>query len=208
MSYINDLIFVLRGLRMVVEAGVKAQQEVSQIIWSNSSLKVTLQALPTNPPIPSTPTPELTKDIVQRALVVAHGFRQYAVMHIPNFNSELGNMSKLEMDQQTKDEIDELNREFNKTFESLKVSQNNPSPPSKPDIVLPLENLELTDEIEKLQNSEKLENTKGTLKTINKEILGENVKSQEVVPNTAAAFASGITAKPSAKKKIKIAVSM
>ncbi|KAM3968837.1 ubiquinone biosynthesis protein COQ8, mitochondrial [Aphomia sociella] len=121
MSHINDLIGVVRGLRLVVEAGLKVQQENSRLIWNNSTVKSLIQSCPTNPLTAYKLTPDITKDFFERALVVAHGFRQYAVMHAPNLESDLE--KKAEMDPQLKDEIDELNREFNKTFESLKKAE-------------------------------------------------------------------------------------
>ncbi|KOB76396.1 Uncharacterized protein OBRU01_05825, partial [Operophtera brumata] len=119
MSHINELIGVLRGLRLVAEAGIKLQQEASQLIWYNSSFKNVLQNIPTNTLTQTKPNPDLAKDILERAMVVAQGFRQYAVMHIPNLNTDL----EKEMDPRMKEEIDELNREFNKTFETLKKSE-------------------------------------------------------------------------------------
>lgn len=215
MSHINDLIGVLRGLRMVTEAGLKVQQEASQVIWNNSSFKALLQALPTNPPTLSTPTPDLAKDIVQRALVVAQGFRQYAVMHVPNFNPDVE--TKAEMDPQTKDEIDNLNREFNKTFESLEKSQH--VKPSDNVIISPIENVVKEVTRRKIQTpmAETLKSKKemqpsqakvpGSAKKMQPsqaELASAKVNTQ-VEPNIAAA--SGAIAKPSAKKKLKVAVS-
>ncbi|XP_047040351.1 atypical kinase COQ8B, mitochondrial-like isoform X1 [Helicoverpa zea] len=119
MSHINDLIGVLRGLRLVVEAGVKAQAEASTLIWNTSSLKPLLSNCPTNP-LAMNPNPPSAKELMERAFVVAHGFRQFAAMHVPNVNASTASP---EMDQQTKDEIDELNREFNRTFDTLKKVQ-------------------------------------------------------------------------------------
>lgn len=135
MSHINELIGVLRGLRLVAEAGVKLQQEASQLIWYNSSLKTVLQNIPTNTLTQTKPSPDLAKDILERAMVVAQGFKQYAVMHIPNLNTDL----EKEMDPRMKEEIDELNREFNKTFESLKKSEITVA--SSVEFVAPLENI-------------------------------------------------------------------
>ncbi|CAH0577849.1 unnamed protein product [Chrysodeixis includens] len=115
MSHINDLIGVLRGLRLVVEAGAKIQQETSSLIWNNSSLRPLLTNCPTN--TFSFNSNSNANDLVDRALVVAHGFRQFASMHLPNITN---NTVQPQMDQQMKDEIEELNREFNRTFESLK----------------------------------------------------------------------------------------
>lgn len=118
MSHINDLIGVVRGLRLVAEAGVKLQQEHSRIIWSNSSFGPVLSSCPTN--ILTTrfkPSSDSAKEMLDRALVVAHGFRKYAQMHIPTYSTEVE--KSLEMDPNLRHEIEELNREFNKTFETL-----------------------------------------------------------------------------------------
>ncbi|KAI8431120.1 hypothetical protein MSG28_001173 [Choristoneura fumiferana] len=126
MSHINDLIGIVRGLRLVVEAGAKLQQESSRLIWNNSSIKAFAQNCPTNPVANYKPNPDFGKELLDRALVVAHGFRQYAVMNVPNFNTE--SETKADMDPRMKEEIEELNREFNRTFESLEKSQSKEIP--------------------------------------------------------------------------------
>uniref|UniRef100_A0A2A4JQT9 ABC1 atypical kinase-like domain-containing protein n=1 Tax=Heliothis virescens TaxID=7102 RepID=A0A2A4JQT9_HELVI len=149
MSHINDLIGVLRGLRLVVEAGVKAQTEASNLIWNTSSLKPLLTNCPTNP-LAMNPNPPSARELMERAFVVAHGFRQFAAMHVPNMSASAATP---EMDQQMKDEIDELNREFNRTFDTLKKVQimDSPAPvsaelneyvPKKVQMSAPIEDLQ------------------------------------------------------------------
>lgn len=116
MSHINDLTGVLRGLRLVVEAGIKTQREATGLIWNNSSLKPLLQNCPSTNPLALNTNPAALKDYVERALVITHGFRQYAVMQVPYLKTDV---EKAEMDPQVLDEIEELNREFNRTFETL-----------------------------------------------------------------------------------------
>ncbi|XP_047524172.1 atypical kinase COQ8B, mitochondrial [Pieris napi] len=138
MSQINDLIRVMKGLRQVVEAGLKLQQESSSLIWNNSSFKPYFQNCTTNP-FNSKVYPDVPKDLVDRAFVVFHGIRQYALMHIPNFNPSI---KKSSMDPELQDEIEQLNREFDKTFETLKRKQNHEnSILASGDITVPLEKL-------------------------------------------------------------------
>ncbi|CAF4749337.1 unnamed protein product [Pieris macdunnoughi] len=138
MSQINDLIRVMKGLRQVVEAGLKLQQESSSLIWNNSSFKPYFQNCTTNP-FNSKVYPDVPKDLVDRAFVVFHGIRQYALMHIPNFNPSI---KKSSMDPELQDEIEQLNREFDKTFETLKRKQNDEnSILASGDITVPLEKL-------------------------------------------------------------------
>lgn len=146
MSHINDLIGVMRGLRLVVEAGLKVQQESTRVIWNNSSIKTLIQNCSPNTLTAYNPKPEDAKDLLERALVVAHGFRQYAVMHVPNFNEA---EKATEMDKELREEIDELNREFNKTFETLKKTENVKASVAPKEVkqvreeyVAPLENLQ------------------------------------------------------------------
>ncbi|XP_026759739.2 atypical kinase COQ8B, mitochondrial isoform X1 [Galleria mellonella] len=192
MSHINDLIGVMRGLRLVVEAGLKIQQEHTKLIWNNSTIKSLIQTCPTNPLTAYKPTPEVAKDLFERALVVAHGFRQYAIMHAPNMESDLE--KRAEMDSQLKDEIEELNREFNKTFESLKKA----------------EDLKMSSIAVDQQIVDPLEKVKAQAKT-------QEIKTQPQIPltksNITAASASGASTststvpKPVAKKKIRVSLS-
>ncbi|XP_063373992.1 atypical kinase COQ8B, mitochondrial [Cydia amplana] len=121
MSHINDLIGVVRGLRLVVEAGVKLQRENARIIWNNSTIKAFAQTCPTNPISNIKVSPDFGKELFDRASIVAQGFRQYAVMNVPNFTTNPE--TKAAMDPKLQEEIEELNREFNRTFESLEKAQ-------------------------------------------------------------------------------------
>ncbi|VVC94275.1 unnamed protein product [Leptidea sinapis] len=151
MSHINDIIGVLRGLRQVVEASAKLQQENARLIWINSNLNPLLQNCPTNTVsnklinYKDNPNAEISKDLFEKALVVIHGFRQYALMHVPNLNKRIEGQV---MDSKLEAEIEQLNREFDKTFESLNNSQEQPPVPSNTeDVVVPLERLKAQAEI-------------------------------------------------------------
>lgn len=194
MSHVNDIICVLRGLRLVAEAGVTVQKEASQIIWNNSSFKSALQNLPSNTLTPTKPNSDIAKDLIERALVVAQGFKQYAVLNIPNFNTNVE--SKAEMDPELKDEIDELNREFNKTFESLKQSQNTTSQPTT-DFIAPLENIQVPP---KMVNVPEVERQKPKIPPFpNYEDIPKSSQPNEAVTSPP---------KPSAKKKVRVTVSI
>ncbi|XP_022122354.1 atypical kinase COQ8B, mitochondrial [Pieris rapae] len=187
MSHINDLIRVMKGLRQVVEAGLKLQQESSALIWNNSSFKPYFQNCTTNP-FNSKVHPDIPEDLVDRAFVVLHGIRQYALMHVPNFNPSI---RKRNMDPELQDEIEQLNREFDKTFDTLKRNQNHEnSLLASDDITVPLEKLKSPDRL-------KL----------------ESIDTQKVMPPSAVEIESNITnieknrvpvLKPVAKKKLKV----
>ncbi|CAH4038562.1 unnamed protein product [Pieris brassicae] len=139
----------MRGLRQVVEAGLKLQQENSSLIWNNSSFKPYFQKCTTNP-FNIKVYPDIPKDLVDRAFVVFHGIRQYALMHVPNFNPSI---KKNSMDPELQDEIEQLNREFDKTFETLKRKQNHEnSLLASGDITVPLEKLKSQAERLKLKS--------------------------------------------------------
>lgn len=181
MSLINDLIGVVRGVRLVVEAGMKCQQDSARLIWNNSSIKPLLMACPTNLTTAFKSRPDLTKDVLERSLVVAQGLRQYVVMAAPNFDIQ---KEPTEMDPQLNDEIEELNREFNKTFETLKKAQSSSSTPP-----FPVSREEYEAPIEQLQEKAK-----------------ERVPSpihKVIEPSTS----DKSTPRPVAKKKIKVSVS-
>lgn len=205
MSHINDLISVLRGLRLVVEAGVKTQQELSSLIWNNSSVKPLLLNCPTNL-FTYNPNPASAKELVDRALVVAHGFRQFATMHVPNMSNN--STASPAMDQQMKDEIDELNKEFNRTFNTLKKVQfmddiqpevkpatREPSDPVSPtiQILAPIEDLHKRMQDAELQRAEKLI---------------EAMSSSEPMEPSLVRGAGSAGPKPIAKKKTRISVSI
>ncbi|XP_068617543.1 atypical kinase COQ8B, mitochondrial isoform X1 [Battus philenor] len=144
MSHINDLLGVIKGLRHVAEASIKLQQENSRTVWSNSSIRPFLQNCPTNPIKSFKPNAQFTTDLVERVFVVLHGFKQYAAMSVPYFNTTTENKST--MDEHLKEEIDHLNNEFDKTFESLKKVQENLEPKpstSYEDFEVPLEKVQM-----------------------------------------------------------------
>lgn len=186
MSLINDLIAVLRGVRIVVEAGIKCQQDSTRLIWNNSSIKPLLMTCPTNLTTAFKSRPDLTKDILERSLVVVQGLRQYAVMAAPNFDIQ---KEPTEMDAQVNDEIEELNREFNKTFETLRKAQSSSSTPPFPvvqEYEAPIEQLQ-----KKVRQTER--SPKHTI--------------MEKAPVADSPVFDKSTPRPVAKKKMKVAVS-
>ncbi|CAH2103642.1 unnamed protein product [Euphydryas editha] len=124
MSHINDLIGVVRGLRQVIDAGIKLQQESASLVWHNSSIRQPLQKPLQNCSVNSFATnnsnPEAIYDAFERAKVVAHGIKQYVTMF--NINSNTAEPSTT-MDPKLQEDIDMLNKQFNETFESLKQAQ-------------------------------------------------------------------------------------
>lgn len=202
MSHINDLIGVLRGLRLVVEAGFKTQQEVSNLLWNNSSLKPLISNCPTNP-LAYTTNVISPKDFMDRALVVAHGFRRFAIMHVPNMSPDI---TRPEMDQQMKDEIEELNREFNRTFDTLKkVQMMEPPPPVPPKIVIvaPIEDLQKEVKTAKAKRIEDIVHA-----VYSTDPVGGFSGRQDVSPVGPKPVVSPMASKPVAKKKIRVAVSI
>ncbi|XP_023938650.1 atypical kinase COQ8B, mitochondrial isoform X1 [Bicyclus anynana] len=121
MSHISDLFGVVRGLRQVIEAGMKLQQESARLIWNNCSIKQPLQNCTTNPLSAYKPNSENMGDVLDRTMVVIHGVRQYVNMYKSNLN---GNTEKaVIMDPQLEEDVENLNRQFDETFESLKLAQ-------------------------------------------------------------------------------------
>ncbi|KAJ8737939.1 hypothetical protein PYW08_000534 [Mythimna loreyi] len=216
MSHINDLISVLRGLRLVVEAGVRSQQEVASLVWNNSSVRPLLTNCPTNL-ITINPDPGSAKELVDKALVIAHGFRQFATMHVPS------SAVTPEMDQQMKDEIDELNREFNRTFDTLKKVQIMDEPPVvtpptmqpppavvKPrvQVVAPLEDLQKNMQDAKLQRVDDILEAITSPEPMEVKLSASTKAPVELASNAVVAGGSGSKGpKPVAKKKIRVALS-
>lgn len=186
MSLINDLIGVVRGVRLVLEAGIKCQQDSTRLIWNNSSIKPLLMTCPTNLTTAFKTRPDLTKELLERSLVVVQGLRQYAVMATPNFDIQ---KEPTEMDEQMNDEIEELNREFNKTFETLKKVQGSTSTPPFP------VDQEYEAPIEQLQKIVRQRDP----------VSIHTVIERDPVPDTSISEKS--TPKPVAKKKLKVSVS-
>ncbi|XP_013189138.1 atypical kinase COQ8B, mitochondrial isoform X1 [Amyelois transitella] len=196
MSHINDLIGVVRGLRMVIEAGIKLQQENSRTIWNNSSVKSLVKTCPTNPLTAFKPNSPPTDEFFERARVVIHGFRQYATMHVPNMDldseskMEPTSGKKSELDAEIRDEIEELNREFAKTFETLKKSQEANVSKSNVEFVAPLEKLNSSTEVQ--------------LKSQPKDRTSPHVVTQ---PTSSPSTDKKAVSKPVAKKKVRVSLS-
>lgn len=185
MSLINDLIGVVRGVRLVAEAGLKLQQDSTRLIWNNSSIKPLLNTCPTNLTTAFKSRPDFTRELLQRSLVVARGLRQYAVMAVPNFDIK---KEPTDMDAQLNDEIEELNREFNRTFDTLKRSQGTASTPP-----FPVEDYEAP--IEQLQENITQRAPSSVHTVVEKAPLPDTSRNEYSTP------------RPVAKKKIRVSVS-
>lgn len=196
MSHINDFLGIIRGFRQVIEAGIKLQQENTKFLWNNSSIRPMLQNCSTNPIKTYKSDALLTSDLIERVFVVCHGFRQYATMHVPNFNTTVENTAA--MDEKLKEEIEQLNREFDKTFESLKKAGG-----GKPDITAPISLEEIEAPLERVQVQTSIENTQQEIQpSVGK--LQPSLKAQ----NTAELNPRDTVPKPVAKKKIRVSVSI
>lgn len=122
MSHINDLIGVVRGLRQVIDAGIKLQQESTRLVWQNSSLRNPLQNCSANSIATYKSNPDTINDAFDRAKVVVHGIKQYVTMCNINSNTNTAE-AFTSMDPKLQEDIDMLNKQFNETFESLKQAQ-------------------------------------------------------------------------------------
>lgn len=182
MSQINDLIRITKGICQILEAGVKFQQENASLVWNNSSFKPFFHNCATNI---FHSNPDIPKDLFDRALVVFHGVRQYAVMQVPNFSPT---PDKDTMDSQLQDEIEQLNREFDKTFENLKRKHILPG-----NVTIPLENFKVQAEKLKLKTIE-------TPKVLQPSLS----ETEDIITNTEQSRYP--VSKPVAKKKLKVSV--
>lgn len=196
MSHINDFLGVMRGFRQVVEAGIKLQKESTKFVWNNSSIRPLLQNCSTNQIKTNKSDTLLTSDLIERALVVCHGFRQYATMHVPNFNTTVENTAA--MDDKLKEEIEQLNQEFDKTFESLTKADGREPNLATP--ASPLEDFEAP--LEKVQVQTNIENTEQQIQQ-NVGKLQSPLKAQHTSESTL----KNTVPKPVAKKKIRVSVS-
>ncbi|XP_013179050.1 PREDICTED: aarF domain-containing protein kinase 4 isoform X1 [Papilio xuthus] len=195
MSQITDLLGVIKGLRQVVEAGIKLQQENSRLIWNNSSIRPFLQNCPTNA-IKNYKTNEVApKDILDRVYVVVHGFRKYATMHVPLVSTSVE--SKAAVDEELKDEIEELNKEFDKTFEILNKAKDMQASSTEPrneiEFEVPLEKIQMESVVKTSLQGTKIEH-KQQEQQVNHPSYEEST-SRNVIP------------KPVAKKKPKVMLS-
>lgn len=111
---LSELLGVIRGLRLVLNEGIKLQQEHTQHLWNNSSIRPVIQNCLANSSNPLKFEPN-ANEIIERTFVVAHGLRQASSLFLPNLTSK-----QLSMDPILTKEIEELNQEFNKTFANLK----------------------------------------------------------------------------------------
>ncbi|XP_047543986.1 atypical kinase COQ8B, mitochondrial [Vanessa atalanta] len=193
MSHINDLIGVVRGLRHVIDAGLKLQQESARLIWNNSSLKQPLQNCSLNPIINYKPNPDLLNDAFGRAEVVVQGIKQYITMNNLNSNSTVADAS-MAMDPKLQEDIDMLNKQFNETFESLKQAQKKIVSTVN---VPPVE--ELTKPLDQIQTDNVLDKIPANDNAVTKQFY-------EPTPQMLKASTSSAP-KPVARKKIKVSLS-
>ncbi|XP_045784462.1 atypical kinase COQ8B, mitochondrial isoform X2 [Maniola jurtina] len=121
MSHINDILGVMRGLRQVIDAGVKLQQESTRLVWNNSSIRQPLKYCSTNTLSTYKPNPDNASDLFERTMVVVHGIKKYVTMYKSSLDNNLD--VAVTMDPQLQEDIETLNKQFDETFESLKQTQ-------------------------------------------------------------------------------------
>ncbi|XP_013135160.1 PREDICTED: aarF domain-containing protein kinase 4-like isoform X1 [Papilio polytes] len=191
MSHLTDLLGVIKGLRQVVESGIKLQQENSRLVWNNSSIRPFLQNCPTNT-IKNYKANEMApKDLIEHVFVVAHGFRKYATMHVPLVSTSVE--SKGLIDEKLKDEIEQLNKEFDKTFEILNKAKGMKESTDRKvlEFEAPLEAIQMEGVVKTSLQDIKTKHNQEQLRSLTL----EECTSRDVVP------------KPVAKKKLKLTLS-
>ncbi|XP_050361435.1 atypical kinase COQ8B, mitochondrial [Nymphalis io] len=190
MSHINDLIGVVRGLRHVIDAGLKLQQETARLIWNNSSIKQPLQNCSVNPIVTYKPNPDLLNDAFERAKVVMQGIKQYIAMNNLNSNGHVTEASTT-MDPKLQEDIDMLNKQFNETFESLKQAQKK---------IVSTVNVTPAGELAKPIGQIQTGNVYGNEPTIDKTDTSPSYEPTHIASTSSAP-------KPVARKKIKVSLS-
>lgn len=209
MSHINDLIGVVRGLRQVIDAGIKLQQESTRLVWQNSSLRNPLQNFSVNSIATYKSNPDTINDAFERAKVVVHGFKQYVT--ICNINSNTNTAEAFtSMDPKLQEDIDMLNKQFNETFESLKQAQkkivSNVTILPSEELVEPLEQIP----VEVVVNEKPVNDVvdTGLVELIEPKSLKPNVNSY-AGPSVNSVTRTNVKSapKPVARKKVKVSVS-
>lgn len=195
MSHINDFIGVVRGLRQVIDAGAKLQQENTKLILNNSSFRQSFQNCSINSLSTLKPNKNAINEAFERAMVVLHGIRQFVTMH--NFNNNTNIESVTAMDSQLQEDIEILNKQFNETFDSLKQTQKKIISSTSPaalaeEIMEPKQKVEPMKTISVVKPTEKKE---------------DNLKVNVVpLPNMEPSSSKSVP-KPVARKKLKVSVS-
>ncbi|XP_013133244.1 PREDICTED: aarF domain-containing protein kinase 4-like isoform X1 [Papilio polytes] len=192
MSHLTDLLGVVKGLRQVVESGIKLQQENSRLVWNNSSIRPFLQNCPTNTIKNYKANEVAPKDLIERVFVVAHGFRKYATMHVPLVSTSVE--IKGSMDEELKDEIEQLNKEFDKTFEILNKAKGMQESTERKvlEFEAPLEEIQM----------------EGVVKTSLQDIKTKQKQQEQLrSPTLEECSSRNVVPKPVAKKKLKFTLS-
>ncbi|CAH0716225.1 unnamed protein product, partial [Brenthis ino] len=195
MSHINDFIGVMRGLRQVIDAAAKLQQENTKLILNNSSFRQSFQNCSINSLSTLKPNKNAINEAFERAMVVLHGIRQFVSMH--NFNNNTNIESVTAMDSQLQEDIEILNKQFNETFDSLKQTQKkiiaSTSPtPAAAEIIEAKQKVEPIQTISVVKPTEKKE---------------DNLKVTVVpLPNMEPSSSKSVP-KPVARKKLKVSLS-
>lgn len=209
MSHINDLIGVVRGLRQVIDAGIKLQQESTRLVWQNSSLRNPLQNCSVNSIATYKSNPDTINDAFERAKVVVHGIKQYVTMCNINSNTNTAE-AFTSMDPKLQEDIVMLNKQFNETFESLKQAQkkivSNVTILPAEELVEPLEQIP----VEVVVNENPVNDVVDTrlVELIEPKSLKPNVNSY-AGPSVNSVTRTNVKSgpKPVARKKIKVSVS-
>lgn len=209
MSHINDLIGVVRGLRQVIDAGIKLQQESTRLVWQNSSVKNPLQNCSVNSIATYKSNPDTINDAFERAKVVVHGIKQYVTMCNTNSNTNTAE-ALTSMDPKLQEDIDMLNRQFNETFESLKQAQkkivSNVTVVSVKELVKPPEQIPVEVVVNEKPVNDEIDNR--LVDVIEPKSLKPNVNSYaDPSINSVTSTSVKSAPKPVARKKVKVSVS-
>ncbi|XP_055547204.1 atypical kinase COQ8B, mitochondrial [Wyeomyia smithii] len=101
MSRVQDMLALLRALKMVTEAASKTQSEHARHLWANSSVRElleqqlregeeTVKKILQNPEQELSKAGSLLKETLERSAVVAEGIKQLTAISVPQFNSSPG----------------------------------------------------------------------------------------------------------------------
>ncbi|XP_045458111.1 atypical kinase COQ8B, mitochondrial [Melitaea cinxia] len=208
MSHINDLIGVVRGLRQVIDAGIKLQQESTRLVWQNSSVKNPLQNCSVNSIATYKSNPDTINDAFERAKVVVHGIKQYVTMCNTNSNTNTAE-ALTSMDPKLQEDIDMLNRQFNETFESLKQAQkkivSNVTVVSVKELVKPPEQIPVEVVVNEKPVNDEIDNR--LVDVIEPKSLKPNVNSYaDPSINSVTSTSVKSAPKPVARKKVKVSL--
>lgn len=208
MSHINDLIGLVKGLRQVIDAGIKLQQESTRLVWQNSSIRNLLQNCSVNSIATYKSNPDTINDAIERTKVVVHGIKQYVTMCNINSNTNTAEALTL-MDPKLQEDIDMLNRQFNETFESLKQAQkkivSNVTILPAEELVEPLEQIPVEVVVNENPVNDEVDNR--IIKVIEPKSLKPNVNCY-AGPSVNSVISTSVKSapKPVARKKVKVSL--